>query len=582
MDTGTPSVEPEETTAQEEVIILVDHGGIRVLRERLRTTIEPIRIREHARAGGGKVIYAALYTDRSCLPVEPRLQEAELQEWRNAGFKPIPCPRQPQTEEPRRHRRSKLSSGPESKGPATTKETIDFHLIEGAHELARMNADKSVPVRFVLVIGDGDYVPLSRTLHEQGFLVSVFLTSQCAFLDPAKTPHVEDRLILYEQNGKDTRNKLGSTVDRVLGVRRDHYNPDKKQQIALFKLSPATFTCHECGEKVKFGLMLAHPCNPAHVHLMVNPNPEAGVVQPGFPTEDLIKKTADWTRGLGPKRFLQWYLAQMQVGTGPWFMEALLKDMHTIPWDVIDIARLVSQIGGTETMTVDEAMAHFSEDALKIASELKILDVTEGEELAVTQGLYEHLEPLLNETRDRLCFRHISRVASEPNEGALTYDEIRRRVFGRSVDPALAAEAEDIPREGIPAIMEALKTKLSQNGLIYWLTDRSRVDRTADERGAVKRIVKHVPEYVIAKWISVLIYIESELDRSYSGLEIADKIAEWAGDQMTLEAMKILLENGVLRHYGDSTDRYSRGSPSHSAFNFLRSKRDTMPSRAAS
>jgi hypothetical protein len=305
---------------------------------------------------------------------------------------------------------------------------------------------------------------------------------------------------------------------------------------------------------------------------MVNPNPEAGVVQPGFPTEDIMTKTVEWANGLGPKRFLQWYMAQMQVGTGPWFMEALLKQMRTIPWDVIDLCRLVSQIGREETMTVDEAISLFSEDVLKIASELKILEVTEEEEIAVAKGLYEHFEPLLGETRDRLVFRHVSRIASEPEEGALTESEICSRVFDTPMDTSLAEHVEDIPQKSVDEIMHALDS-VTRSVLIYWLMDRTRVDRTADEHKAVARIVKQAPESAIPKWISVLGFIKSELSHYYSGLEIADLIAKWAGDEMTLGTMNILLENGVLRYFPDK-GKYSQGNPSHPVFTFLNQKSD--------
>lgn len=549
-------------------IVIIDHAGLRSMRKNKRTERTPIEIMTLAKTRCNNILYACLYTDRNCLPKEPWLQENEIWKWKSAGFEIVQSPRRPNDKQTARS--------------ATTKETIDNVLIEGAHRIAKMIEEREAPVRFIFIIGDEDYLPLTLTLHARGFHISVFLTNECSFLDPQKASHVDDRLILYNQDTKDMSHKFGSAAHQVFGILRNHYRISTKQKTYLDRLSASTVLCPECGRETKLGLWLTHECHPSRVYMVESPRFETGIVQAGLPTHAVIKRVCDLLERYDARQFINWYVSQMQEGMLPEFMTYILTQLRTIPWEVVEVARLFNQIyTAEESVTVDDVISTFKTETLQLAAELNVITSDNGEELNVPPTIVDSFAPLMEHAEILLRYESISRAINRPGEGALQSQELYVRIFERDVNEPTATYARAVPKRDVRAIETALQNAASPDELIYWLVDRERVDRSQDEVEAVQHIISKHPDGALRTWLTVLSRIERELDIERYGLEIANLVAEWAGTYMTASAISILITMGILHNYGGA-NTWARGYASHPAFAFTRQLLKQKPLRDAS
>jgi len=537
-----------------DVILVVDHGALGVALAIKKTIISPTDIRRLAEARG-RIEQAILFTDEQRLyrgihamtTNVDVMRNNRVKEWTSVGFEISLCPR-----------------GPRDDGEEDLKkETIDSYLMEGVRRLARMCKGRERDVRFIFVISDEDYLPITRTLHDVGFSITAFITSECAFMDPMQTPHIEDRLLLFQQGEKGSElHKINTLIHQTFGTMRSVYTLDTRQHQIMDRFTSSEAVCARCGNKVVIGDWNAHKRHCADNAASLLQSSDVSLQHPYLLTESDIQMIVYHLETLGPKGLLEWVLVQKTFGTLPVILRMILSRMRTIPWDAIEVALGVHALG-KDPMEVEEAKDTLTERALQLGYELNIIH-DDGDEVCVRENIFEGLAVFLEEAEARSCREHIARAVNAPDEGALTEKEIRRRVFERPLTKQLSIIMETLPRENTPDIVVSLK-RLSANEILYWLTDRKHGDRTAHEIKAIAEIFKQDPNSATAVWVRTLHSISLNFSRDHAELEAADKIAEFAGSHMTAEAMSILIQSGVLRHYPEKRT-CTRGNPSHRAF----------------
>jgi hypothetical protein len=559
-------MERAEENPKEITLIFVDHGGLRTAKRFKDTVITPERIMYHAKAYGGEIVHACLITDYSHFLQTPWMWYEEVARWQGENFDVLECQRRPQ-------------EGKRRGETWETKETIDFYLIQAIHKFEWIFKNSRTPVRFILVVGDEDYIPCTQTLHGKGFKVSIFLTQKCAFNDPKRAAHVDHIVLLYEQDEEDDEDDFGTYVHNAFtdnGVIRTHFRLTHARKKTMDHFSVSELQCPECGEKTKAGLWLTHKCHPARVKLMVNPDPEAGVVQPGFPNKEIISRTLEYLQSCRPLRFLRWFIGQTECETLPSFIRSILERVKFIPWEVLDVALLIRSAASSGCM---EAPA--SEDAektLDIAKELNLLR-EDGQTFRVCEGVHDAFRPLIEEAERRSLYPHIARAIGAPLRCALTNDAVSDIVFEGSEQTQIEEaekHARDVPTEHTEEILRLL-AELSTDGILCWLADRSRVNRSDDEREAVKRALENDRSGPLVTWLRTLRAIETGLDRPEKPLAAADLIARHAGAHMTKDAVAILIRQGVLRRHESGS--YTKGHAAHPAFTSFKHLIDTAHPR---
>jgi hypothetical protein len=568
--------EPEtEAPDQKNVVVAVDQAALEVAITKKETYIHPSEIRKLAEARG-KVRKVILFTDeprfyRGIHPLAAdaaELRNRRLKEWYSFGFDDIhPCPR------------TYIKDSEEG----LTKEQIDAHLIEGVRLEADMYEGREDHVRFIFVVSDEDYLPFTRMLYNKGFSVTVFITRECAFRDRMQAPHIEECLLLYEEKGKKKENghhpNVVTPFRRHFGELSRVYYLDLHKKRYLDRVTKSQALCPICGEKTEIGLWSTHGCNENRYHLVPVLQTETGSVQhPYLTTNSDIQKIVQSLELLGAKQLLEWVIAQKACASLPMIIRLIFKRLRTIPWDAVEVAMGIDALG-EDPMEIKEAKDSLTERALRLGCELDLIHV-DGDEVSAREGALDNLAEFLQEAKVRSRYEHISRsIADNPTEGALTEAEINRRVFEESEQARLAEmenRARSIPEQDTDEILRLLG-ELSTDEILCWLADRSRVNRSDDEREAVKRALESGRSGPLVTWLLTLRAIETELDRPEKPLAAADIIARHAGAHMTGNAVAILIRQNVLRRHESGS--YTKGHAAHPAFTSFKHLIDTAHPR---
>jgi hypothetical protein len=253
--------------AKPRILMFVDKPGLDGMEKRQRGS-DPKRLAALV-TGLGEFVCGFVLTDL------PRIHNDEIIAWKKSGFELLLCPRLHIKTRMESTSAPASSSAPKGTGEAqhagrtstprpapTTKETVDFELIESVHRMMRVYK----PDQVILVIGDCDYIPLVESLL-YGYRVDVrlFLTAENKLGNLAPNVHLLGIRYLCDHS----LFRISSTVTEV-PITSEIEEPTRKEMGAHYFEAERTLICPDCGNAVLKGMIKNHPCNPNPLLLLVS------------------------------------------------------------------------------------------------------------------------------------------------------------------------------------------------------------------------------------------------------------------------------------------------------------------------